>query len=174
MVSTRAAWVAIAFLPTAVLASSTLVSELEQRLGRDGGEVVNAYLIARPSAMAELNQSAADCHPQAVELTVRLSRGANAKAAALHKESLRIAAGGCAEFVLSQLDLAEVPKICASASSWTVSQTARELRRRLREIESDETLRKAPSGKACHAAYLFELQNTRVGLRAGPPNNPAR
>lgn len=158
----------------AALASEALTSDLDQRLRKDGLEAVNVYLGARPSAMAELHQSAADCNPQAVDLTVRLSRGGSSKVSALHKESLRIAAGGCAEFVLLRLHPTEISKICASVSSWTVSQMARELRRRIHEINADERLSRSQSGKACRAAYLYELQNTRVGIQAGPAGRPSQ
>jgi hypothetical protein len=166
----RAVLAALTLLPAFAMGSETLVSDLEQRLQANGVEGVNAHLTARPSVMAELNQSSADCDPRAVDLAVKLSRSKNTKATELHNESLRIAVGACTEFVLSLLSLKEVPKVCASVSSWTVSQTARELRRRIRQIESDENLRPTSRGKACSAAYLFELQNTRVGIRAGRPN----
>jgi hypothetical protein len=160
--------IALAILPAPALAFEAFVGDLEKRLRIDGVEAVNAYLSARPADMGALHQSAADCIPQAIELTVKLSRSKNSKATKLHNESLRIAAGGCAEFVLSRLSLDEVPKICSSVSSWTVSQMARELRRRIKEIEADERLRVSERGKACSAAYLFELQNTRVGIKTYP------
>ena len=169
-----AVFAALTIRPAFATASETLVSDLEKRLRTNGVESVNAHLTARPSDMAELNQSSADCDPLAIDLAVKLSRSKNAKATDLHNESLRIAVGACTEFVLSRLTLKEVPKICASVSSWTVSQTARELRRRIRQIESDESLRPTPRGKACSAAYLFELQNTRVGIRAGRPDAQAK
>jgi hypothetical protein len=159
---------------SAATASGTLVPGLEQRLRTDGPEKVNTYLNAQPSSMAELNQRTADCEPDAVALAVKLSRSGNAKATDLHRESLRIAMGACTEYVLSLLTLKEVPKICASASTWTVTQTARELRRRIRYIESDESLRSTERGKACSAAYRFELENTRVGIRAVPPASRSR
>jgi len=160
-------------LPGAVAAASeTLVPHLEHRLRTDGPEKVNASLCAQPSSMAELNQRTADCEPQAIALAVKLSRSSNVKAADLHKESLRVAMGACGEYVLSLLSLKEVPKFCASASTWTVTQTARELRRRIREIDSDERLRSSERGKACSAAYRYELENTRVGIRTGRPGSP--
>jgi hypothetical protein len=167
--------VALAVLPAVTMASSEalLLLGLEQRLQTDGAESVNAYLNTRSSDMAQLNRLTADCAPQAIDLAVKLSRSRNAKATDLHKESLRIAVGACTEYVLSQLSLSEVPEICASASSWTVSQTARELRRRIRDIETDKTLRSSQHGQACSAAYRFELENTRVGVRAArPPTQP--
>ena len=114
----------------------------------------------------QLNQGAADCNPEAVDLAAKLSRGKDAKATELHKESLRIAAGACVEHVLSRISSSEVPVICSSVSSWTLTQTARELRRRIAEIERDERLRQSERGKACRAAYVHELRNTRVGIKA--------
>ncbi|MEO5672938.1 MAG: hypothetical protein ABIR26_19790 [Ramlibacter sp.] len=167
--SMRAVLLALAILPAAAFATEPFLADLERRLKADGVEGVNAHLSARPLAMAELNQSAADCNPQAIDLAAKLGRGLNSNATKLHNESLRIATGACAEFVLSRLSLQEVPKICSSVSSWTVTQMARELRRRMKEIEDDERLRTSERGRACGAAYLFELQNTRVGIRTAPP-----
>jgi hypothetical protein len=166
----RAAFV---LLCAGAAASETLVSSLEQHLRTGGPETVNAFLDARPASMAELNQRTADCEPRAVALAVKLARTGNAKAADLHRQSLRIAMGACAEYVLSQVSLKEVPGVCASVPSWTVTQTARELRRRLAEIENDPRLRASERGKACSAAYRFEFENTRVGIRAGRPRAPA-
>jgi hypothetical protein len=39
----------------------------------------------------------------------------------------------------------------------------------MKSLEADDMLYASPRGKACHAAYLYELQNTRVGLRVAPP-----
>lgn len=160
--------------PATALASDAFISDLEQRARKDGIESVNAYLSAKPSLMSQFNQSTADCNAEAVDLAVRLSRGKSSKANNLHKESLRIAVGACAEFVLTRLTLKEVPNICASASSWTVMQTVRELRRRIGEIEADESLRQSPRGRACSAAYLYELQNSRAGIKALPPSHQTR
>jgi hypothetical protein len=159
---------ATALLPGRVMASEALVTDLEQRLSRQGVDEVNAYLGAPPSAsMVALNERTADCDLQAVSLSVQLARGSGSKAVNAHRESLRVAVGRCTGFVLALLSPKEVPRFCASAASWTIMQMARELRRRIRSIEADEVLRTSPRGKACRAAYLYELNNTRVGLRAG-------
>ncbi len=159
---------AAAVLPGRVVASQTLVADLEQRLARQGVDEVNAYLGASSSAsMFTLNERTADCDLQAVSLTVQLARGSGSKAVNAHRESLRVAVGTCTGFVLALLSPKEVPKVCAPAASWTIMQMARELRRRIRAIEANEVLRTSPRGKACRAAYLYELNNTRVGLRAG-------
>ena len=172
--STLSFFMALAALAAPAFASEALLARLEQRLRTDGVETLNAYLGARPFDMGALNQGAADCHPQAIDLAAKLGRSTNAAANKLHNESLRIAAGGCAEYVLSRLSLNEVPKICTAVSSWTVTQMARELRRRIQEIEGNESLRASEQGKACSAAYLFVLQNTRVGVRAYPPGAKSR
>lgn len=159
---------AAAVLPGTVMASQTLVAELEQRMSRQGVDEVNAYLGAPSSAsMLDLNQRTADCDLQAVSLSVQLARGSGSKAVNAHREALRVAVGRCTGFVLALLSLKEVPRFCASVASWTIMQMARELRRRIRSIEADEVLRSSPRGKTCRAAYLYELNNTRVGLRAG-------
>lgn len=170
----RAVFAMLLLLPLLAAASGTLVADLEQRLRTDGVDSVNAHLGAQALLMAKLNQSAADCDPQAIDLTVKLSRTKNAGAGDLHNESLRIAVGTCTELVLSLLSPAEVPKICASVSTWTVTETARELRRRIGQIEIDERIRPIRHGKACSNAYRLELQNTRVGLRVRQPNSQSR
>src|SRR6185295_18433536 len=113
--------------------------------------------------MVPFNRKTANCDLQAVSLAVRLSRSTDAKAAHAHSEALREAAGSCTAFVLALASQHEVPKFCSSVTNWRASQMARELRRRIAAIESDEALRSSPQGHACHAAYVFELHNTRVG-----------
>jgi hypothetical protein len=165
-----ATFLAATLLPLAMVTSEALVTDLEQRLAADGVDKVNLYLIAPSSqTLSALNNGTAACDLQAVSLSVRLARGSRSKAVDAHHEALRLAVGSCTGFVLALLSPKEVPKICASASSWTITQTARELRRRMRSIEADEILRSSPRGKACSAAYLHELKNTRVGLRAQAP-----
>jgi len=39
------------------------------------------------------------------------------------------------------------------------------LRRRIADIDSDELLRSSRRGQACRAAYVYELENTRVVVR---------
>ena len=154
--------------PAGAMAANALVVELDQRLATEGVEKVNAYLVANAAALSLLKQSTARCELEAVSLSVRLDRGGDRKATDVHTEALRVALGSCTGFVLALLAPHEVPPLCASSPSWTVMQTVRELRRRMRYIEADEVLRASPRGKACSAAYLHELQTTRVGLRAGP------
>lgn len=165
----RAILVAVALLPAAACPANEPVATLAQRLRAEGVEGVNAYLGRQPSALSDLGQRTADCDTQAIGLTVTLSRGRASKTIELHREALRIAVGTCTENVLALLSLNEVPRICASASSWTITQTARELRRRIRAIETDPALRSTERGRACAAAYVFELENTRVGLRVQEP-----
>ena len=171
---TRAILVGLLMLPAAAFSSNELIATLEQRLRTDGVEGVNAYLGKQSPVLADLSQRTADCDTQAIGLAVKLSRGKNSKVTEAHREGLRIAVGTCTDNVLSLLSLNEVPKICAAASSWTMTQTARELRRRMRAIETDEALRSTERGKACGAAYLYELQNTRVGIRVEQPARPPR
>jgi glutamyl-tRNA reductase len=155
-------------------APDTLVPELEQRLAVGGPEKVNAYLASHwASAMIPLNRKAATCETRAVRLAVRLSRSRDARTAAAHADSIREALGVCTGFALSLVTREEVPKYCSSVASWSVMQTVRELRRRIAAIESDELLRAAPHAESCRAAYLHELQTTRVVLKAAP-REPAR
>ena len=157
-------------MPATALAADALVAELEQRLAGAGVESVNDYLSAHPgAAMARLNRETASCELQAVSLAIRLARGANARAVQAHEESLRAASGRCARFVLALVLAADVPRVCASPDSWGAAQTARELRRRIAAIDADKLLRATAQGQACQAAYLYELNNTRVTLRVASP-----
>ena len=151
-------------------AADALVNELEQRLARSGVEAVNGYLISHwATAMAPLNQKTAACELHAVSLAVKLSRSSHARAVRAHGEALRAAAGGCPRFVLAMVQPAEVPRYCASVASWGAAQTARELRRRIGEIDADELLRASRRGQACRAAYVYELENTRVVVKRAAP-----
>jgi hypothetical protein len=159
-----------AVIPTLAVAADSFVPELEQRLASGSVEALNAHLVANASsALVPFNQRTAACELAAVSLSIRLSRSTNVKAAQAHNEALRAAVGKCTAFVLALASQQEVPKFCASVASWTVGQTVRELRRRMAAIETDEVLRTSQSGKSCRAAYLYELQNTRVVLRSAPP-----
>ena len=161
---------AAAILPQAALAADALVAELEQRLANAGVESVNEHLSARANAaMSRFNRQTASCELQAVSLAVRLARGANARAVEAHEESLRAASGRCARFVLALVSAADVPRVCASQAAWGAAQTARELRRRIADIDADKLLRGTAQGQACRAAYLYELTNTRVTLRVASP-----
>jgi hypothetical protein len=156
-------------------ATDSLLADLEQRLSRSGVESVNAYLNSHwAAAMQPLNEKTASCELHAVSLAVTLSRGSNARAVRAHGEALRAAAGGCARFVLAMVSPDEVVRYCASVSSWGPAQTARELRRRIGDIDADALLRSSQRGQACRAAYVYELENTRVVVRrAAPAARPA-
>jgi hypothetical protein len=164
-----------AALPCTALAMDSLVAELEQRLARAGVESVNEHLSAHANAalLARLNRQTASCDLQAVSLAIRLARDTNARAVQAHEESLRTATGRCARFVLALVSAAEVPRVCASQPFWGAAQTARELRRRMADIDADRLLRSTEQGQACRAAYLYELKNTRVTLRVASPSPAA-
>jgi hypothetical protein len=166
-------WLAAAFWHGIACASDALVADLEQRLSRGSADTVNAHLVAHWSqAMAPLNRKTAACELHAVSLAARLARSGNARAAGAHGEALRAASGSCPRFVLALATPAEVPRVCGSLSSWGPAQTARELRRRIADIDGDELLRASQRGKTCRAAYVYELENTRVVVRRTAP--PAR
>jgi len=172
LLSSLARCCCLAALPYTALAADSLVADLEQRLARGGVESVNEVLTeptAGAAMMVRLHRQTAACDLQAVSLTVRLARGANASAVPAHEEALRGATGRCARFVLALVSAAELPKVCASQAAWGAAQTARELRRRMAAIDADKLLRATVQGQACRAAYLFELENTRVTLRVATP-----
>ncbi len=158
-------------LPAPASTLDTLLPDLEQRLAGGNVDAVNAYLNAHwAAAMTPLNQRTADCDLQAVSLAMRLGRGGGpARAVQAHGEALRAASGGCARFVLALATPAEVPRYCRSQAAWGPAQTARELRRRIAAIDADEQLRTSRHGRACKAAYLYELNNTRVVVRRAAP-----
>jgi len=165
-----ALWWTAATLPCSALAADSLVAELEQRLASAGVESVNDHLSTHPdAAMVRFNRKTASCELQAVSLAIRLARGGNVRAVQAHEQSLRAATGRCARFVLALVSAAEVPRFCASQASWNAAQTARELRRRIADIDADKLLRDTEQGRACRAAYLYELKNTRVTLRVTTP-----
>jgi hypothetical protein len=160
--------------PATAAAPDSLVPDLERRLAASGVDKVNAYLTSRwNSTMVPLNRKAATCQDRAVSLAVRLSRGKDAKAAQAHSDSIREAVGNCTTLVLALATPEEVSKYCSSVASWGVMQTVRELRRRIAAIDSDELLRATARGKSCRAAYMHELQNTRVVLKT-TPRGPSR
>jgi hypothetical protein len=166
----RALSLALALWVGHASAADPLVTELEQRLAKSGIEPVNAHLNAHwPTAMVPLNQKTAACELHAVSLSVKLSRSSNARAVRAHGEALRAAVGGCPRFVLAMVSPAEVPRYCASVASWGAAQTARELRHRIADIDGDDLLRASQRGQACRAAYLYELEHTRVVVRRAAP-----
>ena len=152
------------------VASDALLIDMEQRLARGGVDSVNEYLTAHwDAAMSPLNHKTATCQLQAVSLAIRLSRSVNERAALAHADSLREASGKCARFVLAVISPDEIPRYCASLDSWGAARTARELRRRISDIDADPLLRASRRGQACRAAYVYELQNTRVTLKVAAP-----
>jgi hypothetical protein len=163
---------AVAVLPGSARAADALVAALEQRLASAGVDSANDHLInAHPDValLSRFNRMTAACELHAVSLAIRLARGTRAKAVQAHEDSLRTASGRCARFVLALVSAAEVPKVCASQAAWGAAQTARELRRRIADIDADKLLRTTAQGRACRAAYLYELKNTRVTLRVASP-----
>jgi hypothetical protein len=147
--------------------ADTLVSDLDQRLAAEGADRVNAWLGAPgAAAMAALNRKAADCELPAVSLATRLTRSADQRAVQAHRDALRTATGRCAPFVLALAAPDEITRVCASVPGWGPAQTARELRRRMAAIDAHTVLRSSARGKACRAAYLYELENTRVVLKS--------
>lgn len=164
----------VVWAPAIAFASNALVNDLEKRLAADGVDKLNVYLgVHAATHLIPLHQHTASCEFDAVSLSVQLARGGKSKGGAkvvdAHQDSLRAAVGNCPGFVLALLSPPEVPKVCASIDSWTVMQTVRELRQRIKRIETDESLITSTRGQACRAAYLYELKNTRVGLRARKP-----
>lgn len=165
----------LAGLTLTAAAAEAPLADLERRLALGGVDKANAHLMTNWSgAMLPLNRQTADCEFQAVGLALRLSRGADAKAALAHTDALRAAVGQCTGFVLALAAPQDVPRLCSSVASWGVMQTVRELRKRIATIEADAALRASPNGAACRAACLDELHNTRVVLRSGPNEPTAR
>ena len=165
---------AVAVLPGSARAVDALVAALEQRLASAGVESANDHLMsAQPDValLSRFNRMTAACELHAVSLAIRLARGTRDKAVQAHEEALRTASGRCARFVLALVSPAEVPRVCASQAAWGAAQTARELRRRIADIDADKLLCGTAQGQACRAAYLYELKNTRVTLRVASPRS---
>lgn len=142
--------------------------ELEKRLAKDGIDKTNLYIASHAPTLSALHHQTRLCDIQAVSVAIRLSRGRKSKVVDAHTDALRGAVGDCTGFVLSLLAAPEVAKVCASSSSWTIMQSARELRRRIANLEADELLMSTSNGRACRDAYRHEFHHTRVGLRAKP------
>lgn len=170
----RAAFVAASVVPAMALSAEPLVIDLERRVQQAGADAVNLHLAERPFDLALLHRDTEACDLRTVSLVVELSRARRSRTTDAHTDALRTALGRCTGFVLALLAPHEVPKFCASVASWTIMQTVRELRRRMRIIEADEVLRTSRRGKDCSAACLYELKNTRVGLQAGAPGASPR
>jgi hypothetical protein len=167
---------AVAFAAGPALAADAPVAELEQRLANAGVESVNQHLSAPANAalLARLQRQTTSCELHAVSLALRLARGVNGRAVQAHEEALRAASGRCTRFVLALASAADVPRVCASQAAWGASQTARELRRCIADIDADQLLHATAQGQACRAAYLDELRNTRVTLRVATSPAVAR
>jgi hypothetical protein len=151
-------------------AADPLLTDLEQRLTHGSVNAVNAHLVAHwSSVMAPLNHKTAACELHAVSLSTRLARSSNARAVQAHGEALRSASGSCPRFVLALASPSEVPLYCGSVASWGPAQTARELRGRIAGIDADPVLRASRRGHACRAAYVYELEHTRVVVRRAAP-----
>ena len=118
------------------------------------------------TAKARLDRAVAACELHAVSQAVR--------AVDAHEVALRTATGRCARFVLALVPADQIPRVCASQATWGAAQTARELRRRIADIDADKLLHGTVQGQACRAAYLYELKNTRVTLRVATPSAAAR
>ncbi|MBX3619853.1 MAG: hypothetical protein KF891_07695 [Rhizobacter sp.] len=166
MAALTAAVMLVSGLAPAAQAVDDVAARLEPLLRQQGAEAVNDQLHDQAFELALLHRDTEACRARAIDLTLALSRGSRSKVTEAHTDALRTALGRCPGLVLPRLSPAEVPRVCAAASSWTVMQTVRELRRRMRLIEADEALRTSPRGQACSAACLHELQTTRAGLRA--------
>jgi hypothetical protein len=126
---------------------------------------VSAAAAAAAATDASLELRVARCELGAVGEAMDLVRSAGAASTHPQVEAIRHAAGRCTRFVLAVTPVRQVPQVCAAPASLTVTQTARELRRRMAAIDADALLRSSAVGQACRAAYLHELKTTRVVLR---------
>lgn len=167
MTAMRLALALLALLtPLLARADDAWLDALEQRLASTGADAVNAELMHQGGeGLVELSRRTAACELAAVSLAVRLGRTRNSRAASAHMDALRAANGRCTRFVLALVRADEIARYCGSLPQWGPAQTARELRRRMSEIDADVQLRATHSGRACRAAYLHELQTTRVVVR---------
>lgn len=126
---------------------------------------VSAAAAAAAAPDASLALRAARCELGAVGEAMDFVRSASATSTHPQVEAIRHAAGRCTRFVLAVTPVPQVSQVCAAPASLTVTQTARELRRRMAAIDADALLRSSAVGQACRAAYLHELKTTRVVLR---------
>jgi hypothetical protein len=151
-------------------ATDSLLADLEQRLSRSGVESVNAYLNSHwAAAMQPLNEKTASCELHAVSLAVTLSRGSNARRAR-HGESAAGRRRWLRAVCLGDGVARRGGPLCASVSSWGPAQTARELRRRIGDIDADALLRS--SQRARLAARLTCTSSRTRESSSGAPRPP--
>ncbi len=117
------------------------------------------------SAKPGLSARARNCELEAVGETINVVRYSDPTATRSHVETLRHAVGHCTRFILAVALPDEIGRFCSAPESLTAVQMARELRRRIAAIESDQLLRTSVAGQACRAAYAHELKTRRVVLR---------
>jgi hypothetical protein len=122
---------------------------------------------SEPNAMPGRTERASACDLAALSETIELRRVAEPTAARAQLEAIRIATGQCTRFVLAVANRDEIRKFCAAPETYSAARTARELRRRIAAIDSDEGLRTSVAGQTCQASYKHELRTTRVMLRPG-------
>lgn len=167
---------ALAFAASAT-ASDAVLRDVEQRLDLEGAEATNAYLRAHATTtMAAFNRQTAACDAKALKLALELRRRGHPEATRAHAEALRDAAALCPGRLLGAIPLNEVQLFCRSSEAWSPARMARELRRQIANIDADPPLRATRHGQACRAAYVYELEHTRVGLKRVEPagGRPAR
>lgn len=154
----------------AAAAADSVVADVEHRLFWEGAQSANAYLRANKGiAMAAFNRHTAGCEPKALELAVQLRRASRGDVALAHGEALRAAAALCPARLLGAVPLSEIALFCRTSEAWGPAQAARELRRQIASIDADPALRATPHGQACRAAYVHELETTRVVVRRVDP-----
>jgi len=110
---------------------------------------------------------ASNCDLAALADVIEIVRTSDPTVSRLQLEAVRLANGRCPRFVVAVAFPHEIQRFCAAPESLTAVQTARELRRRIAMLKDDEVLHAAAAGRACRAAYEYELKNTRVVLRPG-------
>ena len=110
-------------------------------------------------------ERASTCDLAALSEAIELHRRADADAARAQLEAIRMAVGQCTGFVLALAYAEEIRQFCAAPEIYSAAHAARELRRRIAALDTDEVLVSSTAGQNCQAAYKHELKTTRVVLR---------
>ena len=153
-----------------VLLATTLVApaasaQNEKRAKKPSRPSPSSEARSEESSVPGRTERASNCDLAALSETIELHRRAEPDAARAQLEAIRLAVGKCTSFVLALAYAEEIRQFCAAPETYSAARTAREVRRRIAALDTDEVLKSSKAGQSCQAAYRHELKTTRVVLR---------
>ena len=155
----------LSVLLAAALVAPTASAQNEKRAKKPPRSSPSREARAVESSVPGRTERASNCDLGALSETIELHRRAEPDAARAQLEAIRLAVGKCTSFVLALAYAEEIRKFCAAPETYSAARTARELRRRIAALDTDEVLKSSKAGQSCQAAYRYELKTTRVVLR---------